>query len=72
MYVKLSLQLGTKPDMQLDLLFLIIPEQLPYPIIGLNGVKFVADSHPECSLVNMFPSEIVNKNKDQIKFFAEV
>ena len=64
-YVTLSLQLGTNPDMQLDVPFLVTSGQSSHPIIGFNVVKVVADSHPECSLVNMFRSAIVNKNEDQ-------
>ena len=42
-YVTLLLQLGTNPDMQLDVLFLVVPEKLPQPIIGFNVEMVIAD-----------------------------
>ena len=60
----LLLQLGTNPDMQLDALFRVTPEQLPRPVTGFTVEKVIADSHPECSFVNMFHSDIFNKNVD--------
>ena len=45
-YVTLPLQLGTNPNMQLDLPFLVIPEQLPQPIIGFNVVNIVTQNAP--------------------------
>ena len=71
-YVTLPLQLGTNPDIQLDVPHLVTSEQLLHAIIGLNVVRVIADSHPKHSLVNVFRSAIVNKNEDQIKSFAEV
>ena len=68
----LSLQLGTNPDMQLAVPFLVTSEKLSHPVTGFNAVKVIASSHQECSLVNMFCSAIVSKNKDQIKSFAKV
>ena len=44
-YLTLPLQLGTNPDMQLGIPFLVTREQLPHPIIGFNVVKVIADSH---------------------------
>ena len=42
-YVTLLLQLGTNPDMQLDVLFLVAPEKLPQPVIGFNVEMVIAD-----------------------------
>ena len=38
-YVTLSLQIGTNPEMQLDVPFLVISEQLPHEIIKFNLVN---------------------------------